>query len=211
MSRAEYGRLRRRAPEARASGLDNVRRNGMDKSRDAILRRGGIPPVPEADMLSPDEAVAELRALIARVPEVVDLTPLERETLRRSVAMSDSAILAAIGVLDVSVEIAQVVGQPDDVRQRYRDDGHWHTFETELKVAWKKIADTNIVRRQRTRLLALQAYRIAQQLARTPGNDGLNVHVKEVMRLRNLGRRRRAAKETPEVPETDAATPSGTE
>jgi len=176
------------------------------KSRSGERRAAGAP---ESEMLSPDEAIVALRALMARIPGVVELTPRERDVLRRSAAMPYSAILASFSVLDASSDVAQVVGQPDEVRQMHDDDGRWETFQTELKNAWKSVSDTNVVRRQRTRLLALQAYRIGQQLARTPGNEGLNLHVKEVMRLRNVGRRRKAA--PADAPSEDATTPSGTE
>src|SRR5205807_7839159 len=119
---------------------------------------------PQTEMLSPDEAIAALRAFMARIPDVVELTPRERDVLRRSAAMPYSAILASFSVLDASSDVAQVVGQPDEVRQMHDDDGRWETFQTELKIAWKSVSDTNVVRRQRTRLLALQAYRIGQQL-----------------------------------------------
>ena len=160
-------------------------------------------------MLTPDEAFAELRALMARVPDVVELTRLERDTLRRSATMSESAIRAAINVLEASDEVAQLVGKAEDVKRLHASDNDWDVFETELKSAWRLVAGSNVVRRQRTRLLAVQAYRIAQQLARTPRNANLEEHVKEVMRLRNVGRRRKAA--PADAPSEDATTPSGTE
>lgn len=154
---------------------------------------------PQPPMLSPDEAVTELRALQARVPEIAELTPQERSLLRNSFAITEAAIQASIGVLDASVEVANIVALPDDVRQRNEEVGRWTTFENELKVTLQRVADANIVRRQRIRLLAVQAYLIGQQVARTPGNAGLATHVKEVKRLR--ARRKKAA------PSPDSGTP----
>ncbi len=175
----------------------------MDKTLENIRKWSGKELAvgtgsPEAEMLSPEEAAAELRALLARLPDVVELTPLERETLRRSAAMPESAIRRSIGILAVSEEVARVVGTADEVARLHEDDLQWESFAVDLKSAWKLVSGTNVVRRQRTRLLAVQAYRIAQQLARTPGNENLDVHVKEVMRLRNLTRRRKRATQTQE-------------
>lgn len=41
----------------------------------------------------------------------------------------------------------------------------------------QRVSDANIVRHQRTRVIAVQAYQIAQQLSRNPGNAGLAEHV----------------------------------
>lgn len=177
----------------------------MDKSLAAVRERSfrvakSAAVSPEAGVLTPEEAVVELRSLMARLPDVVELTRLERDTLRRSATMPESAIRAAIGVLALSDDVAQLVGKAEDVRRLHANDSDWEVFERELKAAWKLVSGSNVVRRQRTRLLAVQAYRIAQQLARTPGNANLGDHVKEVMRLRNLRRHRGAAEQTPETP-----------
>src|SRR2546421_128853 len=108
------------------------RRNSVDKNQDIARKSRGAERhaagAPGTDMLSPDEAIAELRALMARIPGVVELTPRERDVLRRSAAMPYSAVLASFSVLDASSDVAQVVGQPDEVRKINDDDGRWQTF-----------------------------------------------------------------------------------
>lgn len=189
--------------------MNKISAESLEAFRKRSLNAAKAAAVSPEEKLTPEEALAELRALMARLPDVVQLTRLERDTLRRSATMSESAVLAAIGVLAMSDEVAQLVGQPEEVRRLHANDNDWGIFERELKTAWQLVAGSNVVRRQRTRLLAVQAYRIAQQLARTPGKSNLQQHVKEVMRLRNLGRRKKAA--AAEAPEADAPTPSGTE
>jgi hypothetical protein len=152
---------------------------------------------PPAALLTPDEAVAQVRALQAQLPGITELTAQERVILRRSLRIPDSAIQASLSVIDASGEVAQLVGQPADVRQQYNDNGRWDTFETELKVLLHRVSDANIVRHQRARVIAVQAYQIAQQLSRNPGNAGLAEHVKEVKRLRKVGTRKKASPQTP--------------
>src|SRR5258708_13524776 len=138
------------------------------------------PPV----MLTPDEAVAQLRAFQAQIPDITSLTKQERTILRNSARIPDTAIQASISVLDASNDVAHVVAQPADVRQMYEDNGHWGTFESELKAMLQRVADANIVRRQRTRVISVQAYQIGQQLSNTPGNEVRETHVKAVNRRR---------------------------
>ncbi len=148
---------------------------------------------PQPAMITSEEAVAQLRALLALVPEVAVLTPQERKVLRSAVRIPDSAIRASINVLAASSDVAQVVAQPAEVRQQFDEDGNWMLFENEMRAALERVADGNIVRQKRTRILATQAYLVAQQLAKTPGNANLAKHVNEVKRLRNSGRRKKAA------------------
>jgi hypothetical protein len=151
---------------------------------------------PPAALLTPDEAVAHVRALQAQLPGITELTVQERAILRRSLRIPESAIKASLSVIDVSSDVAKVVGSPDDVRQQLDDDGRWDTFETELKVLLQRVSDANIVRHQRTRVIAVQAYQIAQQLSRNPGNAGLAEHVDKVKRLRKAGKKK-ASPQTP--------------
>lgn len=155
-------------------------------------------PDPLNSMLSPDEAMARLRAFDAAIPDTVELTSQERDALRNSMRLSEEAIQASINVIDASDEVARLVGQPVDVRKFCEDTGRWKTFEKELKATLQRVHDANIVRHQRLRLLAAQAYLIGRQVARTPGNAGLLVHLDEVKRLR--ARRR---KKTAKPPETE--------
>jgi len=169
---------------------------------------------PQPAMITSEQAVAQLRALLAQVPDVAVLTPQERILLRSSVRISDSAIRASINVLAASSDVAQVVAQPAEVSQQFEEDNNWALFENEMRAALKRVADGNIVRQKRTRILATQAYLVAQQLAKSPANANLAEHVNEVKRLRNTGRRKKAAP-APQTPapmtgaDTTPASPAG--
>lgn len=139
---------------------------------------------PQPPKLTPEEALAQLRNLQAQLPDVTELTARERTVIKRSTRINQAAIEASLGVLDVSDDVAHVVGQPDDVRQLVGDSGRWVTFENELKATLRRVSDANVIRRKRIRVLAVQAYLIGQQVARTPGNGNLETHVTEVKRLR---------------------------
>src|SRR5438445_473845 len=131
---------------------------------------------PQTPMLTPDQAVEQLRALLAQVPTVETLTSQERKMLRRSLPLPEPVLQASITVIDASSTVAGAVGEPAEPRQLVGDANLWTVFENELRGAFQRVADANIVRRQRARVIARQAYVIGQELARNPENAELQAH-----------------------------------
>jgi hypothetical protein len=166
-------------------------------------------PLPSAN-LTPEQVVEQLRALVAQIPEAPALTPQERELVRRGGYLPIIEVQAAVNVVGSSDIIAQAVGQPvEGVRQLVVDMNRWDSVGNELKGAYGRIHDANLVRKQRATLIAIQAYGVAQQLARNPENAEILPHVAEMKRLKGLRRRRKSATTTetpaPEVPTTPKA------
>src|SRR5258706_5800262 len=165
---------------------------------------------PQPVMLTPDQAVGQLQALLAQVPDVPTLTAQERKALRRSVRLPDTVVQASFSVIDASDTLSNSVAKPDEARQLVGSSNLWTTFENELRGALQRVADANIVRRQRARLIASQAYAMGQQLARNPENAGLKPHVQEVKRLRSIARRKKPATPAPQTPAPPATAPAAT-
>src|SRR5882724_2798183 len=76
---------------------------------------------PQTPMLTPDQAVEQLQALLAQVPTVETLTAQERKILRRSLPLPDSVLQASLGVIDVSSTLEGAIGNPGDARQLVGD------------------------------------------------------------------------------------------
>ena len=149
--------------------------------------------------LSPDEVVAQLRALRQQIGEVTPLTKQQRTALRGHAALSNGVVQASINALGASDDVQQVLGQPvDEVRQMAEDANRWIAVEDELRAMLKGVAGANLIRRQRVGLVSVQAYVISQQLARDPRNANLLPHVQEIKRLRSLGRRKKPATPAPQ-------------
>jgi hypothetical protein len=113
-------------------------------------------------------------------------------------------------VIDASSTVAGAVGEPAEPRQLVGDANLWTVFENELRGAFQRVADANIVRRQRARVIARQAYVIGQELARNPENAELQAHVKEVKRLKSIARRKKTATPAPHTPAPTADAPAAT-
>jgi hypothetical protein len=151
--------------------------------------------------LSPDEVVAQLRALRQQIGEVTPLTKQQRTALRGHAALPNDVVQASINTLGASDDMQQVLGQPvDDVRQLAEDANRWIAVEDELRAMLKGVAGANLIRRQRVGLLSVQAYAISQQLVRDPRNANLLPHVEEVKRLRSLSRRKKPVTPAPQQP-----------
>jgi hypothetical protein len=151
--------------------------------------------------LSPDEVVAQLRALRQQIGEVTPLTKQQRTALRGHAALPNGVVQASINALGASNDVQQVLGQPvDEARQLAEDANRWIAVEDELRAMLKGVAGANLIRRQRVGLLSVQAYAITQQLVRDPRNAGLLPHVEEIKRQRSLGRRKKPATPAPQQP-----------
>src|SRR5260221_11142438 len=102
-------------------------------------------------MLTPDQAVEQLRALLAQVPTVETLTAQERKILRRSLPLPDSVLQASIGVIDVSSALEGAIGKPGEARQLVGDSNLRKPVEGELRGALQPVEHANIVSVQRPR------------------------------------------------------------
>jgi hypothetical protein len=158
-------------------------------------------------MLTPEEAVREIRALRARIPEVTPLTVEQRRLLRQQADLSGPIIQASINVIGASDVIAQGVGLPvSDVRQLAEDANRWTALEDELRTTLNGVAGGNLSRRQKLALMANQAYGFGRQLVKVPENALLVPHVAEIKRLRKLASRRKRTSQTPETPSPSPVT-----
>jgi hypothetical protein len=161
---------------------------------------------PQTAMLTPEQVVEQLRVLRQQIADVSPLTRVERKVASRQASVPNNVVQASINVIGASEVVSHAVGQgADEVRQLVDDTNRWTAVEDELRGMLKGIADANLGRRQRTGIIAAQAYIIGQQLARVSGNAALRPHVQEIKRLRALARRRKPAAQSPQPPQSPAA------
>jgi hypothetical protein len=146
--------------------------------------------------LTPEAAVEQLKAFVAQIPEIPQLTPQQRKLVRRGGYLPLAQLQASVNVVGASELIAQAVDLPvEEVRQLLGDMNRWEALANAMKAALKAVNDANLVRRQRATLIAVQAYGVAQQLAKSPKNADLVPHVEGMKRLKAT---RRKGTTTPE-------------
>jgi len=183
----------------REVSLSQVRESKKSKKRRGLPRAAADGPPPA--VLTPEQAVEQVRTLLAQLPNVEPLTDAERLQARRKsrLGVSSEAVQATINAIGASENVAQGVGAAEEeARQMVEETNRWTAVETELKKLLNGVSDANLIRRKRTGILAAKAFGIAKQVA--VDNPDLLTHVKEIKRLRALARRKKTAAGAPQTP-----------
>jgi hypothetical protein len=155
-------------------------------------------PNPNA-VLTPEQIVEQLRALLAQIGPVVPMTAAQRRIVREQAKTPQPVVEASINVIGASDVVTGAVGaSATEVRQMVDDVSRWSAVEGELRAALNGVAGANLMRRQRIAVVTGHAYQIGSQLARVSGQTALVPHVQEVKRLKSISRRKKHAAQTPE-------------
>jgi hypothetical protein len=173
-------------------------------SHDAVSPTTGTdqPPV----MLSPEDVVQQLRTLRSQIP--LETPPTAAPKPRRLANVNPlftTAAINAVGAVDV---VQSALGRNDeDLRQENDVAMRWTAVEDELRTLLNNVSQTNLLRRQRIGLAALQTYSICRQLARdTAHAPRLTAHIAEMRRTNKFGRR--SKKGTSQTPDPQPPAPT---
>jgi len=148
--------------------------------------------------LTPEQVVVQLRALQAQLGEITPLTSAQRKTLGEQSRMSEQVVQASLHVLGAADIITQAVGMPaEEVQSMIHEANRWSAVEGELQATLNGVSGTNLIRRQRIALVAVRAFLIGKQLARSSEHASLVPHLEEVKRLRSITRRKKRGAATP--------------
>lgn len=146
---------------------------------------------PPADMMTPEEMVAQLRAIREHVPEYTQLAMPDARAIRRVAHVNPELVQAAINSLGASDGVQNLLGSTAaDVQHDVEDAAHWTAVEDELSALLKGVAAANLTRRHRIGLITLQTYNICRQLVRKKENANLLPYVEVMKRLNKFGRKR---------------------
>jgi len=148
---------------------------------------------PETPTLSPEEVISQLRAMRSQIAEVAPLTPEQRKmALQRLRNHPASIVEASINVIGVLANVSHAIGQPlDEIRRLQNDSVRWEAAADEARAFLKGLEGSNLLRRARLTVIAMQAYSIGSQLAKDPEKAMLVPHLEEVKRLKSASRRKK--------------------
>ena len=159
--------------------------------------------------LTPDAAIAQIRAIRAQLPEVGTLTAKQRAALRNSSQSSELIVQSSLNVIGVSDVIQSALGQPlENVRALQQDAILWKAVEEEARNFVTGIAGANAMRRHTLATIGAQAYAIGSQVAKVPENEVLVSHVEEIKRMKRIARRRKPAPTAPHQPSPIPSAPA---
>ena len=132
-----------------------------------------------APALTPDAAIAQVRALRSQLPALTALTSKERRALRVDRrANAEPIVQASLNVIGVSGNVAAALGQPiDTVRALQQDAIVWKAAEEEVRNLLAGIAGANAIRRQKlAQLGAKTRYRMPDASCRVELRAGHRCH-----------------------------------
>ena len=165
------------------------------------------PPVIEAleagppiVLVSPDEAVLQLRALQLQMPQMEPNLSASRTLRGQLQHVNPLFIIAAVGAVGSSDVVQLALGRSDEAMRGDIDQAaRWFAVADQARAVLRQSLVIGTVLKQRVGLAALQTYKICQQLDRDVVHAKLSVHVAEMRRLNKFGRGRRRPPE-PEPP-----------
>jgi len=161
---------------------------------------------PPADTMTPEDMVAQLRAVREHVPEYTQLAIPDARAIRRVAHVNPELVQAAINSLGASGGVQSLLGSTAaDVQHDVEDAARWTAVEDELSALLKGVAAANLIRRHRIGLVTLQTYNICRQLVRKKENANLLPHVELMKRLNKFGRKRAKTPPQPAPQQASAA------
>ena len=139
--------------------------------------------------MKPEEIVVQLRDLRAHIPEFVQLPQADARSLRRASLVSPQFLQATLSAAAEYEPVATLLGTPvADQRQEAIDSDRWLAVESEARALLKGLAASNLVRRHRLGLTALQTFNICVQLVRQKKHERLLPHVQHMKQLNKFAR-----------------------
>lgn len=154
-----------------------------------------------SEPLTPEQIVEQLRILRQHIPDFGPLAPSDALSRHRAANVHVELVKGAINSVGASPYLEGALGKgAGTLRAEHADVTRWSAVEDELATMHKGVASSNLSRRYRLGLTALQTYAIARQLVRQNEHSDLLPHVEAMRRASKFGRRRRLpAAEQPDV------------
>jgi hypothetical protein len=160
---------------------------------------------PPAVLLSPDDAILQLRALQEQMPQMEPNLSTSRSLRGQLQHVNPLFITAAVGAVGTSDVVQSALGRTDEaLREQIDLAARWFAVADQARAVLRQSLIIGTVLKQRVGLAALQTYKICQQLDRDVVHAKLSTHVAEMKRLNKFGRVRRRPTE-PELPPETAA------
>jgi hypothetical protein len=150
-------------------------------------------------MSEPIEAAELLETLEWVQERIAGFRPLTNEeiiAIRKASSLDPEWVLEAVNALNASEILQGAVGATaEELLAEIGDQRRWDNVESRLYALHKGVAATNLARRHRIGLKALQIYGIARHLIRQPEHNYLIPFVERLQQMNKLGKRKKKKKE----------------
>ena len=135
------------------------------------------------------------------VPNFGPLPIPDAKALRTTANLPRGFLRASLNTIGGSKHISLALdATAPDVLADEANVARWSAFEDELRTLLEGVAASNLARRHRLGLMALQIYNIARQLVRKKAHADLLPHVENMRRANRLGVKRQESKPAADEP-----------
>jgi hypothetical protein len=144
--------------------------------------------------ITPEDVLAQLRALRAQIPDYTQ-APAYSPAILRAVSNLDAEFVdASTAAIGASQQLQGVVGAtPEVCVAESGEASRWAQVEDELGAMFSGVRNANLARKHRIGLRALQAYQVSKQLVRLNEHSDLRPHLAEMRKHNRFGKGRRNA------------------
>jgi hypothetical protein len=144
--------------------------------------------------ITPEDLVAQIRALRAQIPDYTQTPGHAVSALTRIGNIDSNFINAATSAIGTSTDLQGTLGAtPQQCVDEITEANRWAQAEDEIAALFSGIRLANLTRKHRIGLRALRAYQMTKQLVRVPEHDDLKPHLAEMRRFNRFGKGRRNA------------------
>lgn len=130
----------------------------------------------------------QLRAMRQQIPDFVLMPRAELRSLAKAASVNAAFVQGTINAVGASEPLRSAIGPTaEELRQETDLAGRWSSVIDELDAFRAGVHTAVTIRRHRVGLLALQAYRVAQQLVRNKDHANLLPYVEAMQRRAKFG------------------------
>lgn len=141
------------------------------------------------------DAAELLEALQKYQERIAGFRPLTKEeiiAIRKAASLDPKWIMETVNTLGASETLQRSVDSTsEEMLAEIADARQWASVEASLHALLQGVAATNLARRHRIGLKALQIYGIARHLIRQPEHNHLIPFVERLREMNKLGRRKK--------------------
>jgi hypothetical protein len=159
--------------------------------------------------ITAEELLAQLRALRTRIPEYMQKSTREVQSLQSAANVDPAFANASFSAIGASETLQTALETTaEECVQISSDASRWSAIEDELAAMHQGVRNANLTRRHRVGVISLQAYSMTRQLLRNPKHADLRPHYAEMKRLNRFGKKKSATRPAPQQPPAPQQTKS---
>lgn len=162
--------------------------------------------------ITPEDVLTQLRNLRAQIPDYTQAPAYSPAILRAVTSLPAEFVDASTSAIGTSPSLQSAVGATAEVCVAESGEAsRWAQVEDELVAMLRGVRNSNLARKHRIGVRALQVYQVTKQLVRLHEHSDLRPHLALMQKHNRFGKgRRNAGQQTPSPAPAPAPVPAVT-